>query len=665
MDQRRTSEISLIAVAIAAFTVASFLALQDARKAEPLLFIGLLVLPLIAVFRSKRRYRWTIAQKRLVGIAVFFLAGVKHFWWPCKAAVYSFFSFSLVFHLAQACAVLATFELYQEKPSRVRLVVFSLILLIASSYNEQPSILLPAMVIYIVCLIYFSRCQLPAVAGGRLVWRHYLSMAGVISICLMVSLILLRYRESLNNWRPFQSLSSSAPYPNLEFSSTTDLTTPDIEMSNQTVLRYRAAKKIYYLRGKSFDYYWRGRWRLSTISRTLLTKKHCGQTPTYLLPGWLSVPDGCRRHSLVLLGYQTGVVFCSADCIGLQLETPVDLETNSEGIVLARQPLAVGEIALLAAQAQTVVELAKEQRQRYLQIPPDDIVFFTGLSQKIAGYYRSDWSKVEAIRRYLQANHSYSLKNRAATHHCPVQFFLKNSCAGHCAMFASALVLLLRAQGIPARYVGGYYAHEWNDWGKFITIRSADSHAWAEVYLPKQGWVTVDATPASSLQRILLKQRGFAAQLREAVAEWFRSWRRLVGTLLGDIGWIGVLGGMAAAWLLLRALRWARRSWKATADHHRSHAEIIPDSDVRLRRLFAQAVEAQAPRPRRSHESIRQYVYSLLPEWEREQRDFVLVLLTQVEADLYRESLPDPKAIDTLESRWRRMTAPSASGPKL
>ena len=88
-------------------------------------------------------------------------------------------------------------------------------------------------------------------------------------------------------------------------------------------------------------------------------------------------------------------------------------------------------------------------------------------------------------------------------------------------MFASALVLLLRAQGIPARYVGGYYAHEWNHWGKFISIRSGDAHAWAEVYLPQRGWITVDATPANSLQNLIAP----ATRLCRAVT---RSHRRMV-----------------------------------------------------------------------------------------------------------------------------------------
>ena len=86
MSRHRISEISIIAVTIAAFTVASFLTLQEARRAEPLLFLGLVLLPLLAVSRRARRYDWSTGQKRLVTISVLLLAGAKHLLWPCKAA---------------------------------------------------------------------------------------------------------------------------------------------------------------------------------------------------------------------------------------------------------------------------------------------------------------------------------------------------------------------------------------------------------------------------------------------------------------------------------------------------------------------------------------------------------------------------------------------------
>ena len=60
--------------------------------------------------------------------------------------------------------------------------------------------------------------------------------------------------------------------------------------------------------------------------------------------------------------------------------------------------------------------------------------------------------------------------------------------------------MLCRSRGIPCRYVTGYYAHEFNSVGDFLTVRDCDAHAWTEVHLPGKGWTTFDPTPLAPLQ---------------------------------------------------------------------------------------------------------------------------------------------------------------------
>ena len=66
---------------------------------------------------------------------------------------------------------------------------------------------------------------------------------------------------------------------------------------------------------------------------------------------------------------------------------------------------------------------------------------------------------------------------------------------GYCEYFASAMVMLLREMGVPARYVLGYLpGQEENDvW----TVNRSAAHAWVEVYFPKYGWVEFDPTPGN------------------------------------------------------------------------------------------------------------------------------------------------------------------------
>lgn len=78
----------------------------------------------------------------------------------------------------------------------------------------------------------------------------------------------------------------------------------------------------------------------------------------------------------------------------------------------------------------------------------------------------------------------------------PVEDFLINRKEGHCEYYATALVLLLRAHGVPARLASGYSGAEWNPLGGFYQVRQYHAHSWAECYLPDGSWLTLDPTPA-------------------------------------------------------------------------------------------------------------------------------------------------------------------------
>jgi transglutaminase-like putative cysteine protease len=65
---------------------------------------------------------------------------------------------------------------------------------------------------------------------------------------------------------------------------------------------------------------------------------------------------------------------------------------------------------------------------------------------------------------------------------------------GFCEHIAAGFVILMRGAGVPARVVTGYQGGERNSVDGFWTVRQSDAHAWAEVWLPGQGWVRVDPT---------------------------------------------------------------------------------------------------------------------------------------------------------------------------
>ncbi|MEP6906687.1 MAG: DUF3488 and transglutaminase-like domain-containing protein [Pseudoxanthomonas sp.] len=83
-----------------------------------------------------------------------------------------------------------------------------------------------------------------------------------------------------------------------------------------------------------------------------------------------------------------------------------------------------------------------------------------------------------------------------------VDEFLFDQKLGYCQHFSSAFVVMMRAAGIPARVVTGFAGGVRNPLGDYFVVRNMDAHAWAEVWLPRRGWVRVDPTAAVAPERI-------------------------------------------------------------------------------------------------------------------------------------------------------------------
>ncbi|MBK9110375.1 MAG: transglutaminase domain-containing protein [Nitrospira sp.] len=95
----------------------------------------------------------------------------------------------------------------------------------------------------------------------------------------------------------------------------------------------------------------------------------------------------------------------------------------------------------------------------------------------------------------MLANYRYNLDVPSLQSAHPLEDFLLTRKTGYCEHYATAMVVLLRATGIPARLVTGFLATEWNEFSRYYTVRQRDAHAWVEVYFPRSGWITMDPTP--------------------------------------------------------------------------------------------------------------------------------------------------------------------------
>jgi hypothetical protein len=80
-----------------------------------------------------------------------------------------------------------------------------------------------------------------------------------------------------------------------------------------------------------------------------------------------------------------------------------------------------------------------------------------------------------------------------------VDYFLFDLQRGYCDYYATAMVVLARAAGIPARLVIGYAGGTFDPAEERYLVTEADAHAWAELYFPGYGWIEFEPTAARPL----------------------------------------------------------------------------------------------------------------------------------------------------------------------
>ncbi len=111
-------------------------------------------------------------------------------------------------------------------------------------------------------------------------------------------------------------------------------------------------------------------------------------------------------------------------------------------------------------------------------------------------------SRVMAVSAFLHQTCLYQLNSPVTpSSEDGVLYFLQNTKAGACDMFASSMTLLLRSMNVPARLVTGYLepdATEQQD-GASLLIRERDAHAWVEYYSPQLGWVAYDPSAGTHM----------------------------------------------------------------------------------------------------------------------------------------------------------------------
>jgi hypothetical protein len=137
--------------------------------------------------------------------------------------------------------------------------------------------------------------------------------------------------------------------------------------------------------------------------------------------------------------------------------------------------------------------------KKFLQLPTMNPEI-TRLAKNLTQNAVTDEIKANQILGHLRSSEfGYTLEQTQNSEQTPLDHFLFTRKKGHCEYFASAMVMLLRLSGVPARLVNGFIGLEWNDLGEYMVVRQHHAHSWVEAFLPEKGWVIYDPTPADPM----------------------------------------------------------------------------------------------------------------------------------------------------------------------
>jgi transglutaminase-like putative cysteine protease len=183
-------------------------------------------------------------------------------------------------------------------------------------------------------------------------------------------------------------------------------------------------------------------------------------------------------------------------------------------------------------------------RQRLTELPDDLDPRVRELAKRVVAGADTDREKIAAVEQYFLSNYRYEFGIEIPPGQDALTYFLLQRPPAHCEYFASGAAVLLRAAGVPCRYVTGFVTAESNRYGGYWVARNRDAHAWAEAFDRERGWVLVEATPA-----VGVPQQTSASPARQLWDALRAGWQRFAAAFRQDAG---RAVADAAKWLLLR-----------------------------------------------------------------------------------------------------------------
>ncbi|MBL9087482.1 MAG: transglutaminase domain-containing protein, partial [Planctomycetia bacterium] len=131
--------------------------------------------------------------------------------------------------------------------------------------------------------------------------------------------------------------------------------------------------------------------------------------------------------------------------------------------------------------------------------PPPEADALGALAREIVAGATTPADRAARVEAWLRSpRFTYATSGLGVDRARPVADFVLRARTGHCWCFASAMAVLMRSLGHPARLAVGYRPTDYLETVGVFTVRGRDAHAWCEVFYEGAGWVVYDPTPGTA-----------------------------------------------------------------------------------------------------------------------------------------------------------------------
>ncbi len=313
----------------------------------------------------------------------------------------------------------------------------------------------------------------------------------------------------------------------------------------------------YYWRAVTYDDYNGRGWR---TDETKKVSYRAGERATFQTEfeeqAWIN-PDVHRtlRQEIQVVADLGGILYRAGELVTADQDYRVAWRSPGDvfGAEIDAQVYRVDSLVPVVSEAQLRAarnDYPQSIRDRYLVLPLLVPARVRSLAYDLTASEPTAYDKARAIETYLRTL-PYTLDLPAPPPNRELaDYFLFDLRRGFCDYYATTMVVLARAAGLPARLVSGYIGGTYDEADARYVVSAADAHSWVEIYFPGYGWIEFE--PTGGRPAIVRPAATFPVDLSEPQTPLKP---RKSGRLAPDrILWLGVLGGLVS--LGLGGLAW-------------------------------------------------------------------------------------------------------------